>query len=144
MYNNPDTMKFEFFPHGADQLFEDLRGNIFREQGGILSRALVCTSEGQERYDQMMYQLLEQVWDEDTIKSRIAKVYQLIRPHVMKSTKGRRVDEFENAINRLLRFVDSRRYIVLRQLKVTEKGNSWRERQHFGFHSFLYSSRHDW
>ena len=144
MYNNPDTMKFEFFPHGADQLFEDLRGNIFREQGGILSRALVRTSEGQERYDQMMYQLLEQVWDEDTIKSRIAKVYQLIRPHVMKSTKGRRVEEFEDAINRLLRFVDARRYVVLRQLRVAEKGNSWRDRQHFGFHSFLYSSRHDW
>ena len=144
MYNNPDTMKFEFFPHGADQLFEDLRGNIFREQGGILSRALVHTSEGKERYDQMMYQLLEQVWDEDTIKSRIAKVYQLIRPHVMKSTKGRRVEEFEDAINRLLRFVDARRYVVLRQLKVAEKGNSWRERRHFGFHSFLYSSRHDW
>ncbi|MEE3193186.1 MAG: CotH kinase family protein, partial [Candidatus Poribacteria bacterium] len=144
MYNNPDTMKFEFFPHGADQLFEDLRGSIFREQGGILSRALVHTSEGKERYDQMMYQLLEQVWDEDTIKSRIAKVYQLIRPHVIKSTKGRRVEEFEDAINRLLRFVDARRYVVLRQLKVAEKGNSWRERQHFGFHSFLYSSRHDW
>ncbi len=102
------------------------------------------TSEGKERYDQMMYQLLEQVWDEDTIKSRIAKVYQLIRPHVMKSTKGRRVEEFEDAINRLLRFVDARRYVVLRQLKVAEKGNSWRERQHFGFHSFLYDSRHDW
>ena len=144
MYKNPDTMKFEFFPHGADQLFEDLRGSIFREQGGILSRALVHTSEGKEGYDQMMYQLLEQVWDEDTIKSRIAKVYQLIRPHVMKSTKGRRVEEFEDAINRLLRFIDARRYVVLRQLKVAEKGNSWRERQHFGFHSFLYDSRHDW
>ena len=144
MYKNPDTMKFEFFPHGADQLFEDLRGNIFREQGGILSRALMYTSAGKERYSQMMYQLLEQVWDEDTIKSRIAKIYQLIRPHVMKSTKGRRIEEFENAINRLLRFVDSRRYVVLRQLKVVEKENSWRERQHFGFHSFLYSSRHGW
>ena len=144
MYKNPDTMKFEFFPHGADQLFEDLRGHIFREQGGILSRALMYTSAGKERYSQMMYQLLEQVWDEDTIKSRIAKIYQLIRPHVMKSTKGRRIEEFENAINRLLRFVDSRRYVVLRQLKVVEKENSWRERQHFGFHSFLYSSRHGW
>ena len=144
MYKNPDTMKFEFFPHGADQLFEDLRGNIFREQGGILSRALMYTSVGKERYSQMMYQLLEQVWDEDTIKSRIAKIYQLIRPYVMKSTKGRRIEEFENAINRLLRFVDSRRYVVLRQLKVVEKENSWRERQHFGFHSFLYSSRHGW
>ena len=73
MYKNPDTMKFEFFPHGADQLFEDLRGNIFREQGGILSRALVCTSEGQERYDQMMYQLLEQVWMKTRLKVVLLK-----------------------------------------------------------------------
>ena len=30
----------------------------------------------------------------------------------MKSTKGRRVEEFEDAINRLLGFVDARRYVV--------------------------------
>ena len=59
-------------------------------------------------------------------------------------TEFKKTIEFEDAINRLLRFVDARRYVVLRQLKVAEKGNSWRERQHFGFHSFLYSSRHDW
>ena len=144
IYSNPDTMKFEFFPHGADQLFENLGGNIFREQGGILSRALLHTSQGKDQYDRMMYQLLEKVWDEDIIRSRIAKVYQLIRPHVIKSTKGRRIEEFENAINRLTRFVDARRYIVLRQLEVTEKGNSWRERQHFDFHSFISSRHYDW
>lgn len=140
MYNNPETTKFEFFPHGADQLFEDLRGNIFREQGGILSRALVYTDSGS-----MMYRLLEQVWDESAIRNRIAETYQLIRPHIVaESAAGHRIEGFEGAVNRMLRFVDARRYVVLRQLKVAEKNHSWRERQHFDFHSLLYNSHHDW
>ncbi|HHZ90449.1 TPA: hypothetical protein EYN65_07950 [Candidatus Poribacteria bacterium] len=145
MYNNPETMKFEFFPHGADQLFEDLGGNIFREQGGILSRALVQTDSGKRRYGRMMHQLLEQVWDESTIKNRIAETYRLIHPYVAaESGKGRRVEEFEEAVRRMLRFVGARRYVVLSQLQATEQDHSWRERQHFGFNSFLHASHHDW
>jgi hypothetical protein len=29
-------------------------------------------------------------------------------------------------------------------LQATEQDHSWRERQHFGFNSFLHASHHDW
>ena len=138
MYYNPETKKFEFFPHGADQLFQDVRGNIFRDQRGILSRALVQTDSGKQRYCQMMNQLLEQVWDESKIKSRIAKTYRLIHPYIATDLeKGRRVEEFEESIRRMLRFIDARRYAVLSQLQSSEQSPSWREYRRTGFHSYL-------
>ena len=138
MYYNPETKKFEFFPHGADQLFQDVRGNIFRDQRGILSRALVQTDSGKQRYCQMMNQLLEQVWDESKIKSRIAETYRLIHPYIATNLeKGRRVEEFEESIRRMLRFIDARRYAVLSQLQSSEQSPSWREYRRTGFHSYL-------
>ena len=138
MYYNPETKKFEFFPHGADQLFQDVRGNIFRDQRGILSRALVQTDAGKQRYCQMMDQLLEQVWDESKIKSRIAETYRLIHPYIATDLeKGRRVEEFEESIRRMLRFIDARRYAVLSQLQSSEQSPSWREYRRTGFHSYL-------
>ena len=138
MYYNPETKKFEFFPHGADQLFQDVRGNIFGDQRGILSRALVQTDSGKQRYCQMMNQLLEQVWDESKIKSRIAETYRLIHPYIATDLeKGRRVEEFEESIRRLLRFIDARRYAVLSQLQSSEQRPSWREYRRSGFHSYL-------
>ena len=138
MYYNPETKKFEFFPHGADQLFQDVRGNIFRDQRGILSRALVQTDSGKQRYCQMMNQLLEQVWDESKIKSRIAETYRLIHPYIATDLeKGRRVEEFEESIRRMLKFIDARRYAVLSQLQSSEQSPSWREYRRTGFHSYL-------
>jgi hypothetical protein len=138
MYYNPETKKFEFFPHGADQLFQDVRGNIFGDQRGILSRALVQTDSGKQRYCQMMNQLLEQVWDESKIKSRIAETYRLIHPYIVTDLeKGRRVEEFEESIRRMLRFIDARRYAVLSQLQSSEQSPSWREYRRTGFHSYL-------
>ena len=138
MYYNPETKKFEFFPHGADQLFQDVRGNIFGDQRGILSRALVQTDSGKQRYCQMMNQLLEQVWDESKIKSRIAETYRLIHPYIATDLeKGRRVEEFEESIRRMLRFIDARRYAVLSQLQSSEQSPSWREYRRTGFHSYL-------
>jgi len=138
MYQNPETNKFEFFPHGADQLFQDLRKDIFRDQGGILSRALVQTDSGKQRYCQVIKQLLEQVWDESKIKSRIAETYRLIYPYIAADLeKGRSVEEFEEATQRMLRFINVRRYVVLSQLQFSEHKPSWRERRRSGFRSYL-------
>ena len=125
MYHNPETKKFEFFPHGADQLFQDLRGDIFREQGGILSRALIETGSGKEIYHQVMKQLLDQVWNESKIKSQIAEVYRLIHPYLVKELgkkyQHRRVEDFEQSTRRLLQFIDARRFAVLSQLQDAEQ-----------------------
>ena len=141
MYHNPETKKFEFFPHGADQLFQDLRGDIFCDQGGILSRALIETGSGKEIYHQVMKQLLDQVWNESKIKSQIAEVYRLIHPYLVKELgkkyQHRRVEDFEQSTRRLLQFIDARRFAVLSQLQDAEQKPSWREHRRTGFRSYL-------
>jgi hypothetical protein len=147
MYNDPTTRQFVFFPHGADQLFEELGGSVFRPQGGILGRALLQTEPGRERYVHALQQIADQVWDEDAIRSRVAHVYQLIRPHVLaKQAKGRRnAHEFEERVTRMLRFISFRRYAVAGQLRAADSGDSWRERRHHdGLPSFLHRSRDEW
>ena len=147
MYNDPKTRQFVFFPHGADQLFEELGGDVFRAQGGILGRALLQTEPGRERYVHALQQIVDQVWDEDAIRSRVAHVYQLIRPHVLaKQAKGRRnAHEFEERVTRMLRFISFRRYAVAGQLRAADSGDSWRERRHHdGLPSFLHRSRDEW
>ena len=144
MYNDPKTRQFVFFPHGADQLFEELGGSVFRSQGGILGRALLQTERGRERYVQALQRIVDQVWDEDAIRSRVAQVYPLIRPHVLsKQAKGRRnAHEFEDRVSRMLRFISFRRYAVAGQLRAADSGDSWRERRHHdGLPSFLHRSR---
>ena len=103
-----------------------------------MSRALIQTDSGNQRYCQMMKQLLEQVWDESKIKSRIAETYRLIHPYIVTDLeKGRSVEEFEESIRRMLRFIDARRYAVLSQLQSSEQSPSWREYRRSGFHSYL-------
>jgi hypothetical protein len=124
-----------------------LESDIFRQQGGILSRALVQTEEGRERYRRTMYELLEQVWDEEVIRKRIAIIYPLIRPYLDgRSGNGREVEEFESTVRHMLRFVTLRRYFILSQLQAAEQGSSWRERREdeFGFQSFLHRDLDDW
>jgi len=128
IYHNPVTSKFEFFPHGCDQLFEEAHANIFRNQGGILSRALIQTEAGRGQYKETIRLLLDQVWDESTITSRIAEKYKLIRPYVSSEGRmGRGIVEFEEAINRMLRFVATRRYAAISQLISADNRNNWRQ-----------------
>ena len=71
-------------------------------------------------------------------KIRIAETYRLIHPYIATDLeKGRRVEEFEESIPRMLRFIVARRYAVLSQLQSSEQSSSWREYRRSGFHSYL-------
>ena len=142
IYHNPETSKFEFFPHGCDQLFEEAHANIFRNQGGILSRALIQTEAGREQYKETIRLLLDQVWDESTITSRIAEKYRLIRPYVSSGGRiGRGIDEFEETVNRMLRFVATRRYAAISQLISADSQNNWRQYREAEYHWLFDSYR---
>jgi hypothetical protein len=138
IYQNPSTSKFEFFPHGCDQLFEETGTSILRNQGGILARALMETRSGKESYLQVMRDILDQAWDEDELKNRIAEIYLTIRPYLAtKVEENDRLQEFEHTIERVLRFIKIRRHVVLSQLQSERPKASWRERQGHG-QSFLH------
>ncbi|MDP6445890.1 MAG: CotH kinase family protein [Pirellulaceae bacterium] len=146
MYGDPTTNKFEFIPHGADQIFQEPAASVYRSQGGILARALTQTDEGRARYNAVMRRVLSEVWREETIRSRIAETYLLIRPHVVAgASKGPSLEEFEHHVNSMLDFVSIRRYAVLSQLRGAERPDSWREpRRHEEMPSLFRRSRREW
>ncbi|MDB4798617.1 CotH kinase family protein, partial [Verrucomicrobia bacterium] len=144
IYQNPSTSKFEFFPHGCDQLFEESGTGISRNQGGILARALMETKSGKDFYLQVLRDVLDQAWDEDELKNRIAEIYLTIRPYLAtKRAENDRFQEFEHTIGRVLRFIKIRRYVVLGQLRSEGAQSSWRERRDHG-HSFLHHEDEEW
>ena len=147
MYHDPDSEKFHFIPHGADQLFENLRGNVFRQQGGILGRALLQTDAGKERFHKALRTVLDTVWNEEFLRQRIAEVYLLVRAEAgRRPRKGRHdLNAYEHHVARMLRFISLRRLVVEAQLKRSASPASWREPNHEGgeLHSFLFHDEGD-
>ncbi len=130
LYRHPTTELFEFMPHGGDQLFEDWRATVFHPQGGILARALLQTEQGKSRYTQSLSFILRNVWDEDELRKDVAFLYQRIRPHLASNpTNIHRLMEFEETVYDVLRFIETRRYIVARELRDSNSEGSWRERR---------------
>jgi len=129
MYHDPSTSKFYFFPHGCDQLFEEVGNNVFHRQRGILARALLQTESGQKKYRLALQQILDEVWDEDQIRQHIAQAYTLIRPAVI-ANRGKSehdANELEHHTRRMLRFLALRRMAVESQLKRGKSNRSWRD-----------------
>ncbi|HAO65800.1 MAG TPA: hypothetical protein DCR17_03830, partial [Verrucomicrobiales bacterium] len=117
-----------FFPHGADQLFEELDQHMFRPQGGILGRALLMTDAGKQIYRQTAQRLLNEVWNEEKILARIGEMYVRIHAHVASQEGlGRRdILEFEHGVHEMIRFITLRRYVIEQQMQESPS-LSWRE-----------------
>jgi spore coat protein CotH len=130
VYRDPSIGKFVFLPHGCDQIFDDLDGDVFRDQEGVLARALVQTTEGRKRYQTALREVLDLAWNEDELRQRMASLYQRIRPYAASAEgKGdRNIEEFEHTVQRMIDCVSLRRIIVLGQLR-QPLGHSWRKRR---------------
>ncbi len=129
LYHHPLSDKFFFFPHGADQLFEELDQHIFRPQGGVLGRALLMTDAGKQIYRQTAQRLLNEVWNEERILARIGEMYVRIHPHVasLEGLGRRNIVEFERGVHEMIRFITLRRYVIESQLQ-DSPAPSWRAR----------------
>ena len=147
VYNDPAQQKFHFFPHGADQVFEDLTSGIFSEQRGILGRALLQTEQGKQHYLRAVQFIADEIWDEDLLRERVSDAYRVIQPYLL-AREGKELRdsrEFEEGVQRKLRFFSLRRYAVLGHLNRIRSAGSWRVRvEHERLPSFLYRSHQDW
>jgi spore coat protein H len=112
VYNNVDTGKIVFFPHGMDQMFWEPQGPIFPQFDGLVARALMGTQEGRRRYREKIGTLLTNVYDVAKITNRIQEVHTRLRPIV-----GRRIDgAIADLRNRIVARADS----IASQLAVPE------------------------
>jgi hypothetical protein len=82
VYNDVDTGKIVFFPHGMDQMFWEPNGTIFPNFDSLVGRALMGTQEGRRRYREKVGTLLTNIYDLAKITNRLHEVHARLKPIV--------------------------------------------------------------
>jgi len=121
IYREPRSGRFWLIPHGADQVFGNARGQVFRRSRGVLLRALIESPEGRRIYRKIVQDILDNVWDPARLRERASQAWELIRPHI--SDDPRRfgsVADQEAALQRILRFFEERRRFALWRLSAED------------------------
>ncbi len=110
-YLNPETDKFHFLPWGADALLDkyskiayDRESPLSVKTKGYLAHKLYQTQFGRERYANTMAALLKDHWDEEFLLAETTRIEAMLQSHL-----GESQQEFTRAIDRVRKFIQSRR-----------------------------------
>lgn len=152
VYNDQDSGRMIFLPHGLDQMFGMSGGQahphtpLVPRMSGLLANAVIGSTEGRERYLQIMGHLVTNVFDAEKLIHRVREVEARIRPYLAES--GRRsVYEHKSKVDQLCQNIEERGRSLLDQLNapnraLTFDGNreakpeGWRQRTTHGRASF--------
>jgi hypothetical protein len=104
LFHDRTTDRMVFFPHGMDQLFSLRRPEadspLAPPMRGLVSVAVMSTSEGRRRYFQQMGWLLTNVYQVDQITQDVKKMAARLRPVLTSDADA--LDSFDNILDRLL------------------------------------------
>ena len=124
VYRNPTTGLFEFIPWGTDGTFYqpwDFFGDFIGEDrplpwsvyaNGALARRLLEHPEGRARYEETLRQLLDAVWDEDTLAEKVNQIQETIGPYLEGNLKAANKEETAY----LLQFIGDHKARILAEL----------------------------
>lgn len=84
LYHNLDTGKFQFIPHGMDQMFEDPYGSIYPRIRGVVAMSLVQIPEIQNQYFNRMRKMYGSVFQPERLIKRIDQLEAVIGPELQK------------------------------------------------------------
>ncbi len=82
LYRDPKSKRFYFIPHGADQLFRNSGGALFRESRGHIGRVVLSTDEGRGLYLAQVRDLLDHVLNPESARDGLREQYDRIRDRV--------------------------------------------------------------
>jgi spore coat protein H len=80
IFCNHDDRKAYFIPHGLDRIFEDPRDPIQREWKGRVTRTLLSSPEGRQRYLDRLQELTRQLMEKEFLFRRLDQAAEVIRP----------------------------------------------------------------
>ena len=117
IYRDPESGRYFFLPHGADQTLNNPNGDIFREVRGVVAQAFFATDEGKNLFMDEMENILATVWHPATNRSRLKVRYETIRPHVLNdSLYGRSISDFDRDVAQTATFFGERQRMARWQL----------------------------
>lgn len=115
VYHNPRDSRFHFIPWGADATFvrrEFVKSRRESVHGAsVLANRLYQTEGMPDRYREVLLELLETVWNEDSILAEIDRLEAQLKDHTHARQK-----EFTSALDQTRSFVKTRRHQLAYEL----------------------------
>lgn len=87
LYHNLDTGKFQFIPHGMDQMFEDPYASIYPRIRGVVAMSLFQVPEIPNQYFERMRKLYGTVFQPERLIKRINELEAVIAPELEKRSE---------------------------------------------------------
>jgi spore coat protein CotH len=116
VYFNPSNGRAVFLPHGMDQLFGNSGMDIFPGFNALVSRGLLETPPGRQRYEERFPEVFTEVFRLEPMTNTIARLADLLRP--VQPDIDHRARELRERIAARVAYLERQPLI-----------KSWRERQ---------------
>ncbi len=84
LYHNLDTGKFQFIPHGMDQMFENPHGRIYPRFRGVTAISLMRLPAMRQQYFNRMRKLYGTVFQPKRLINRVDQIAAVIEPELKK------------------------------------------------------------
>jgi hypothetical protein len=84
IYDNPETRRMVFFPHGMDQLFGKADLPWKPHLAGMVAQSLLETTEGRRRYETRFNKLFTDLFVVDRLTNRVNQIVGSLRPYLEK------------------------------------------------------------
>ena len=84
IYDDPESKKMIFFPHGMDQLFGKFDMPWKPRMAGMVAQSLMETSEGRLRYEKQFATLFTNLFVVDRLTNRVNQIVASLRPYLEK------------------------------------------------------------
>ncbi len=110
LYNDPETGKFVFLPHGMDQMFGNPETPIFPAANGLMARAILETPEGRKRYREKFEMLFSNVFRAEVLTNRVQELHQRLQTELVpfsKEAASNRTAASANLQNQIVRRGDA-------------------------------------
>lgn len=117
LYHDPTTGKFNFLVHGLDWAYADTGVSIDPPRGSIITKAVMQTPQGRQRYRERVRELYTNVFRVDVMTNRVNSAVGNLKRAARNENESR---EFENYGNEMRNRIVARHRNIAEQLNKPE------------------------
>jgi len=116
IYHDPTTDRMVFFPKNVEEILDKTDGPLMPPWRGLVARAVLTTSQGQERYRETVSKLLASEFKPDKLQARARELATIMRPAAV-GTDPERARKFDAAVAQFCDAIARRASFVAEELK---------------------------
>ena len=115
IYHDIATGKMVMFPHGMDNMFQQATWSWRPTMSGLLTRAVLLTSEGQKRYRERISNILTNQFRAELLTNRVAEIAAHVQP-VIAERNAAGLKDWEQQVSGLRERINARHKSITEQL----------------------------